>query len=51
MAYVTRDYYISGYLQGRSPAVPDTDFPFLGKQAERIIDSCIPTESRRISAF
>ena len=40
MAYVTRDYYISGYLQGRSPAVPDTDFPFWEKQAERIIDSC-----------
>lgn len=39
MAYVTRDYYISGYLQGRSPAVPDTDFPFWEKQAERIIDS------------
>lgn len=39
MAYVTWDYYISGYLQGRSPAVPDTDFPFWEKQAERIIDS------------
>ena len=39
MAYVTRDYYISGYLQGRSPAVPDADFLFWEKQAERIIDS------------
>lgn len=39
MAYVTRDYYISGYLQGRSPAVPDAEFPFWEKQAERIIDS------------
>lgn len=39
MAYVTQDYYISGYLQGRSPAVPDAEFPFWEKQAERIIDS------------
>lgn len=39
MAYVTWDYYISGYLQGRSPAVPDTCFPFWEKQAERIVDS------------
>ena len=40
MAYATRDYYISGYLQGRTPAVPDADFLFWEKQAERIIDSC-----------
>ena len=39
MAYATRDYYISGYLQGRSPAVPDADFLFWEKQAERIVDS------------
>ena len=39
MAYATRDYYISGYLQGRSPAVPDADFLFWEKQAEWIVDS------------
>ena len=38
MAYVTRDYYISGYLQGRSPAVPEADFTFWEKQVERIVD-------------
>ena len=39
MAYATRDYYISGYLQGRFPVVPETEFLFWEKQAERVIDS------------
>lgn len=38
MAYVTRDYYISGYLQGRSPAVSEAEFVFWAKQAERVVD-------------
>ena len=38
MVYVTRDYYISGYLQGRSPAVPEADFTFWEKQVERMVD-------------
>ena len=38
MAYAEQKYYVSGYLLGRSPAVPEAVFPYWEKQAERIID-------------
>ena len=38
MAYAEQKYSVSGYLLGRSPAVPEAVFPYWEKQAERIID-------------
>jgi len=36
--YADYPYYSSGYLQGKSPAVPETEFLFWEKQARREID-------------
>ena len=38
MAYVDYAYYISGYLLGKYPAVPEAVFPFWEKQAEKELD-------------
>lgn len=38
MAYADYDYYVDNYLLGRAPAVPDIDFPYWEKQAERLLD-------------
>lgn len=38
MAYVDYAYYISGYLQGKAPAVPEDEFLFWEKQAERVLN-------------
>ena len=38
MQYVDYEYYVSGYLLGRSPAVPDEDFLFFEKQAEKVLN-------------
>lgn len=39
MPYATYDYYISGYLLGRTPAVPEAEFLYWEKQARREIDA------------
>lgn len=39
MAYVSYDYYISGYLTLRTPIIPEQDFIFWEKQARREIDA------------
>ena len=38
MLYVDYEYYVSGYLLGRSPAVPEDSFAYFEKQAERILN-------------
>ncbi len=38
MAYADYAFYASGYLLGKSPAVPEPEFVFWEKQAEREID-------------
>lgn len=38
--YADYDYYISGYLLGNSPAVPEEVFPYWEKQARSQIDKC-----------
>lgn len=38
MAYADYEYYADNYLLGRSPAVPDIDFPYWERQAERLLD-------------
>lgn len=38
MQYADYEYYVSGYLLGRSPAVPDEDFLFFEKQAEKVLN-------------
>lgn len=38
MAYADYSYYGTNYLLGRSPVVPENDFPFLEKQAEKEMD-------------
>ena len=38
MAYVNYQYYASGYLLGREPAVPEKLFPFFEKQARSEIN-------------
>ena len=38
MVYVEYAYYISEYLLGKFPAVPEKDFPYWEKQAQREID-------------
>lgn len=38
MAYADYAYYTTGYLLGRAPAVPEEDFPFWEKQAEKELD-------------
>lgn len=39
MAYADYAYYVSEYLAGREPPVPNTDFPYWEKQARREIDA------------
>ena len=36
--YVDYHYYASGYLLGRSPAVPETEFPYWEKKAEQALN-------------
>lgn len=36
--YVDYGYYESNYLSGREPVVPEDDFPFWEKQAQRILN-------------
>lgn len=38
MLYVDYEYYVSGYLLGRSQAVPEDSFAYFEKQAERILN-------------
>lgn len=38
MVYVDYEYYISRYLLGKEPAVPESDFAFWEKQASKEID-------------
>lgn len=38
--YAEHEYYLSGYLLGRSPVVPEDVFLFWEKQAEKEIDKC-----------
>lgn len=47
--YVTYDYYKSGYLMGHDPKVPEKEFPFWEKQAERVLNQY--TFSRLASNF
>lgn len=39
MAYADYDYYETGYLLGKAPAVPDTVFLFWEKQARIFVDA------------
>ena len=36
--YADHDYYISEYLMGKKPAVPEEEFAFFEKQARKVID-------------
>ena len=36
--YADYEYYSSGYLLGKSPAVPEIEFPFWEKQARLVVD-------------
>ncbi len=36
--YADYHYYASGYLLGRSPAVPEAEFPYWEKQAEQVLN-------------
>lgn len=36
--YADYHYYASGYLLGRSPAVPETEFPYWEKKAEQALN-------------
>ncbi|MGO5166424.1 MULTISPECIES: hypothetical protein [unclassified Candidatus Paralachnospira] len=38
MAYADYEYYADNYLLGRVPAVPDIDFPYWERRAERLLD-------------
>lgn len=38
MAYADYEYYVSGYLLGRSPAVPEAEYLYWEKQARGEID-------------
>lgn len=38
MKYADFSYYSSGYLLGKSPVIPDAEFPYWEKQAGHIID-------------
>ena len=37
--YADYDYYMTGYLLGKAPAVPEMDFPYWEKQARDAVDS------------
>ena len=39
MAYADYEYYISEYLLGKTPTVPETEFPYWEKQAEAEVNS------------
>lgn len=47
--YVPYSYYVSEYLMGRKPKIPEEDFQFWEKQAERVLNQY--TFSRLVSDF
>lgn len=38
MAYVDYDFYLSGYLLGKSPSVSEEEFPYWERQAETVLN-------------
>lgn len=47
--YVSYSYYVSEYLMGQKPKIPEDDFCFWEKQAERVLNQY--TFSRLVSDF
>lgn len=39
MMFATYEFYISGYLMGRAPSIPESDFPFWESEAELEINA------------